>query len=198
MTIEFACPYCDTLLRTADERVGWQAKCPACSAIVDIPESAAPQAATADAFDDASRWTEPQPKPGESARTALDATPSARVQLCPMCGAETPVYKNVCPACGEHLRVRQRAPARDGYRREHRAVAILLFAIASWFLCPIFGIVAWIMANEDLAGIRDGSINPDAEIAIRIGQLIAAVNVIAIGSLMLFLCIISMLMGALG
>jgi hypothetical protein len=37
MPIEFNCPQCARLLRTPDESEGKQAKCPQCSAIVDIP-----------------------------------------------------------------------------------------------------------------------------------------------------------------
>ena len=39
MPIEFRCTSCDKLLRTADETAGQQAKCPACGAVMSVPET---------------------------------------------------------------------------------------------------------------------------------------------------------------
>lgn len=37
MTIEFECPHCGTVLKTADERAGLTAKCPSCAEQIHVP-----------------------------------------------------------------------------------------------------------------------------------------------------------------
>jgi len=39
MAIEFRCPQCQKLLRVSDDSAGAKAKCPSCSAVVDVPAS---------------------------------------------------------------------------------------------------------------------------------------------------------------
>ena len=39
MAIEFSCPHCQHLLRTADDKAGLSAKCPACSEVIWVPYS---------------------------------------------------------------------------------------------------------------------------------------------------------------
>jgi hypothetical protein len=41
----------------------------------------------------------------------------------------------------------------------HRGVLVCVCGILG-FGCPIFGIVAWILANNDLAGMAKGSVDP--------------------------------------
>ena len=43
MTIEFHCPTCQKLLRTADDKAGRQAKCPDCGNAVTVPQPSASQ-----------------------------------------------------------------------------------------------------------------------------------------------------------
>ena len=47
MPVEFPCPECNQLLRTPDESAGQKAKCPMCSAVVDVPMETAPTQETA-------------------------------------------------------------------------------------------------------------------------------------------------------
>lgn len=42
--IEFRCPQCQSLLRTADDKAGRQARCPSCGGIVPIPAASVPAA----------------------------------------------------------------------------------------------------------------------------------------------------------
>src|SRR5262245_21753461 len=47
VTIEFHCPTCQKLLRTADDKAGVRARCPGCGEVVTVPEASA-----AASFDD--------------------------------------------------------------------------------------------------------------------------------------------------
>ncbi|MBL8891974.1 MAG: hypothetical protein JNL67_18505 [Planctomycetaceae bacterium] len=42
----------------------------------------------------------------------------------------------------------------------HRGNTILVFGILGILLCPIFGLVAWTMAQEDLPKINSGRMDP--------------------------------------
>ena len=87
MTIEFQCPHCEKLLRTADDKAGVQANCPGCGQLVTVPllaENASPP---------------PFPAAGLPPMVAA----SAPEQSCPMCGALNPVTETRCRICGEGL-----------------------------------------------------------------------------------------------
>ncbi len=60
----------------------------------------------------------------------------------------------------------------------HRGVMILVFSILSWFLCVIFGIVAWILANSDLRAMEEGRMDPTGEGITKAGKIVAMISVI--------------------
>ncbi len=60
----------------------------------------------------------------------------------------------------------------------HRGVMILVFSILSWFLCVIFGIVAWILANSDLRALEEGRMDPTGEGITKAGKIVAMISVI--------------------
>lgn len=45
----------------------------------------------------------------------------------------------------------------------HRGVMLLVFAILSWAICAIFGIVALVMAGNDLKKIKRGAMDRSGE-----------------------------------
>ena len=55
---------------------------------------------------------------------------------------------------------------------------VLAFGILSWFICPIFGIVAWIMGNSGLHDIRRGLVDPANKGLMQAGYYLGMVNVI--------------------
>lgn len=83
MTIEFNCPHCEKLLRTADDKAGVQANCPGCGQLVTVPSAAS--APVADEFSGL------PPYPGATGQT----------QTCPMCGAMNSAGEPRCKVCGE-------------------------------------------------------------------------------------------------
>jgi len=60
----------------------------------------------------------------------------------------------------------------------HRGVLILVFSILSWFLCVIFGVVAWVLANSDLRAMEDGRMDPTGEGITKAGKIVAMISVI--------------------
>ncbi len=60
----------------------------------------------------------------------------------------------------------------------HRGVMILVFSILSWFLCVIFGVVAWVLANSDLRAMDEGRMDPTGEGITKAGKIVAMISVI--------------------
>ena len=60
----------------------------------------------------------------------------------------------------------------------HRGVMILVFSILSWFICVIFGIVAWILANSDLRAMEEGRMDPTGEGLTKAGKIVSIISVI--------------------
>jgi hypothetical protein len=64
---------------------------------------------------------------------------------------------------------------RHGRRRRdvlpHRGGVILTFGILSLVICAIFGPIAWIMGNTDLAEMRAGRMDPEGEGMTQAGKI---------------------------
>ena len=60
----------------------------------------------------------------------------------------------------------------------HRGILILVLGILSWISCPIFGIVAWVLGNNDLREIRAGRMDPSGRGLTQAGQILGMVLVI--------------------
>ncbi len=76
------------------------------------------------------------------------------------------------------------ASAADGYRNMYpkadQSGMVLAFGILSWFLCPIFGIVAWIMGQAGLKDIAAGLVDPANKGIMQAGYYLGMVHVILI------------------
>ena len=70
------------------------------------------------------------------------------------------------------------APPSGMPMQPHRGVMILVFSILSWFLCVIFGVVAWVLANSDLRAMEEGRMDPTGEGITKAGKIVAMINVI--------------------
>jgi hypothetical protein len=74
---------------------------------------------------------------------------------------------------------------------------ILAFGILGWFVCFIFGIMAWTMGNNDLKEMREGRMDPEGESLTNIGRILGMISCI-LGALgFIFACFI-MILGGLG
>lgn len=124
MPIEFHCPHCDKLLKTQDDKAGWQVNCPGCGGPLTVPNP-----------------------DGVAVETVPDVTASPAVAA-----------------------VSSAKPVR------HRGELILVFGILGWFVCTIFAIVAWIMANQDLAAMSAGQMDPSGRGLTQAGRIIAMIH----------------------
>ena len=62
--------------------------------------------------------------------------------------------------------------------RPHRGAMILTFGILSWFLCFIFGVVAWVMGKNDLDAMASGQMDPSGDGLTRAGKIIGMIHII--------------------
>ncbi|MCH6550651.1 MAG: DUF4190 domain-containing protein [Planctomycetes bacterium] len=62
--------------------------------------------------------------------------------------------------------------------RPHRGAMILVFGILGIVICLIFGIVAWVMGNGDLAAMREGTMDASGEGLTQAGKICGIISVV--------------------
>jgi len=119
VAIEFSCPHCHHVLRTADDKAGLSAKCPACNEIIWVPLAGQAAAAAPSSEDDRyllSAGDPSTPLPAEAGPQAEnvandDAAREWDVQprrapaevKCPNCAAANDATAQACRYCGSSL-----------------------------------------------------------------------------------------------
>lgn len=66
---------------------------------------------------------------------------------------------------------------RQGYVRPHRGGAILTCGILSWVICMILGVIAIVMAREDLRLMRSGQMDPSGMGMTQAGMILGWIHV---------------------
>jgi uncharacterized membrane protein/phage FluMu protein Com len=112
VTIEFHCPFCQKLLKTADDKAGVRANCPGCGEAVTVPVPGH-EAAQADSSltpsGDPARALATEGTGLDSVSAEAAGAPE-ETRPCPMCGAQIKRTARRCRFCGETL-VEQRIDA---------------------------------------------------------------------------------------
>lgn len=74
--------------------------------------------------------------------------------------------------------------SQDG-QRQHRGTLILVLGILGLVICPILGIIAWVMGSGDLKQMQAGRMDPEGRGLTQAGKILGIVSVVfmAIGIL---------------
>ena len=79
-----------------------------------------------------------------------------------------------------------------GSVKPHRGTMILVFGILGFVVCFIFGIVAWVMGNNDLREMRAGTMDRSGESITNAGRIVgmiaAILQMVVIGIAVLSMC----------
>jgi hypothetical protein len=181
MTSVLACPACKQQLQIPPAMLGKSVQCPKCRQVFNAdPAAAAP--ATAVAAKDGAEPTR-QPPPAPPAPDEEFAEPIPEVSY------------------GEVKRKsRKKSRSESGYFDElmksqsrrrlnpHRGVLILILGVLGLTTGSIFGIVAWILANNDLHEMHSGRMDPEGEQMTNIGRILGIVSVCLTGLAVLACC----------
>jgi len=77
-----------------------------------------------------------------------------------------------------------------GHVEPHRGTLLIVFAILGWFVCPIFSIVAWVMAKGDLAKMSAGQMDRSGEGLTQSAKIVAMINVILTALFIIGYCLV--------
>lgn len=84
-------------------------------------------------------------------------------------------------------------PPPQTYVQPHRGVLILVFGILGIVMCFIFGIIAWVMGNNDLRAMRAGTMDQTGEQMTNAGRICGMIGtilaIISLGGSLLMLLI---------
>ena len=181
------CPECERKLNVPDGQLGSAVRCPACGATFTAERYAPPQRRAVEPEPE----PEPPPRPRDyddrgSGRRRYDDRDDYRDDDYPR--RRRPYYRR------EYGRY---------YGRTNRSSTIQTLGILSlcfcwtWVPCWIMGIMALVMASQDLSAMDGGSIDDSGRGAIKTGQICAIIGLCASVLLLFSCCGIQIMAGAL-
>ena len=82
--------------------------------------------------------------------------------------------------------------------KPHRGSVILAFGILGLLVCQLFGLAAWVMADNDLAEMRRGYMDPSGRDLTKTGRILGMVStaVLAISLLLMILIFVGSLLAS--
>jgi len=91
--------------------------------------------------------------------------------------------------------------AHGQHLRPHRGAMILVFGILGIVLCFVFGIIAWVMGNDDIRQMNAGLMDPAGRDMTQIGRIMGIVVTCIVGGgilLYAFFMLLMLLVAAIG
>ncbi|RBP39706.1 hypothetical protein DES53_109133 [Roseimicrobium gellanilyticum] len=82
--------------------------------------------------------------------------------------------------------------------KPHRGTLILVFGILGLVTCQIFGIVAWIMGNNDLREMDAGIMDPEGRSNTSAGRICGMISAILLAVSLLIILVVVMFIGVAG
>lgn len=70
------------------------------------------------------------------------------------------------------------APLARQYPKADQSGLILAMGILAWIVCPICGVIAWVMGGQALRDIQQGLVDPTNRGLVQVGYYLGMVNVI--------------------
>ena len=178
MPIQLPCPSCQRQLRVPENLIGKMVQCPSCQTSFEANDGPAP------ARQDSLR-AEPPARRRDDRYEAYREEPRVR-RFSRSDRDDDDDYDDDRP------RRRRRRANYD----PHRGIMILVFGILSWAVCPVFGLVAWILGHHDLKEMRAGRMDPEGESLTNIGRILGLIHVILASVAIALYCGFFILMSA--
>jgi predicted Zn finger-like uncharacterized protein len=162
-----SCPECSKHLQVPDDLIGKKVQCPECK-----------HTFTATAPEESTKISTTPSKPPPSKAPAWDKDDdderSSKSESKPKKRREEDDEDDD----DERPRRRRRSSSGRGDYMPHRGGMILAFGLIGLLIMPIFGIIAWIMGNSDLAEIKAGRMDPEGESMTNAGRILGMIAVI--------------------
>jgi hypothetical protein len=169
----FACPDCKKHLQVPDGLMGKKVQCPECKQTFTARVAAEPAKPTA--------VTTSSSKPTPSTIPAWDKKDSSSSRSDSGKKKRQDDDDDDDDEDDDRSPRRRRSSARRSYAVPHRGGMILAFGLISLLGCIfIFGIIAWIMGNSDLAEMRAGRMDPEGEGLTQAGRILGMVSTIIV------------------
>ena len=85
----------------------------------------------------------------------------------------------------------------SGQVESHRGAVVLVLGILGLIVCPIIGIIAWVMGNTDLQKMQAGQMDREGEGLTKAGKICGMISVI-LAIVMILIWILIMVIGGIG
>jgi zinc-ribbon domain len=190
------CPECKKHLQVPDELMGKKVQCPECKHTFTAEESTPTEAVSSTGTTASKPSKSTTPKKAEWDKDEDEEDTSSRKSKTPKKKPRADDDEDDDDDDDDERRRRRRSNygGSDSRYAPHRGGMILAFGIISLAmfavfapLALIFGPIAWIMGNADMAEIRAGRMDPTGESQVQTGRILGLISTL--------ICVVSLLLG---